>query len=293
MSGIVIKRVCIIGVGLIGGSFARALRQENLCEVIVGSGRRKANLIKALELGVIDEYNTDIQQASRDADLVVVATPLGAMPKVFTELKKSINKDCIMTDMGSAKACVLKSANDVFGHIPDNFVLAHPIAGTENSGVEASFAELFENRRVILTPVKSTSSSAINLVRRLWEKMGASVTEMSVEHHDEVLAATSHLPHVLAYSIVDTLATMSEKQEIFKYAAGGFKDFTRIASSDPVMWRDICLDNNQAILTMIDLFQSDLNQLKQSIQEKNSEQILKIFKNAKQARDQFLDEYNQ
>jgi len=292
-----INRVCLIGVGLIGGSFVRALRQEQLCGSIIGCGRNSDNLKKAVALGVIDEFSTDVEKACQGSDLIIVATPLGAMVSIFSEIKSAIQKklvkaDVMITDVGSAKACVLKAANEVFDQIPDNFVLGHPIAGTENSGVEASFAELFVNRKVILTPVENTNANAVQSIESLWQQIGAFVVKMSVEHHDEVLAATSHLPHVLAYSIVDTLATMSEKQEIFKYAAGGFKDFTRIASSDPVMWRDICLDNNKALLTMINLFQSDLTTLKQAIEAKDGERILSIFENAKKARDQFLEEFN-
>ena len=287
-----VKQVCLFGVGLIGGSFARALREHRLCERITGCGRSEANLQKAVSLGVIDDYTTDPKRAVVGADLIVFATPLGAMPGLFATIKPLLTESMVLTDMGSAKGSVLNAARTAFGEMPANFVLGHPIAGTENSGVEASFSTLYVDRRVILTPVENTSAQALKLVRQLWQGIGASVVEMDVQHHDEVLAATSHLPHVLAYSIVDTLATMSEKKEIFRYAAGGFKDFTRIASSDPVMWRDICLDNRAAILHMIELFQSDLARLTEAIAKQDGDKILTIFENAKQARDQFLDQYS-
>lgn len=287
-----INRLCIIGVGLIGGSLARGLRQHKLCKTIVGTGRQKSSLEKARQLGVIDEYTTDPVEAVKHADVIVLATPLGAMAPLFLQLKHVIQPDTIITDVGSAKSSVVKAATQAFGSIPDNFVPGHPIAGTENSGVEASFAELFENRRVILTPLASTSPAAVSLVRKMWEAVGATVVEMSVEHHDAVLAATSHLPHVLAFTLVDALAGLDEKQEIFQYAAGGFRDFTRIASSDPVMWRDICLDNSAAILESIELFQRQLEQLKSAIRDQDGERIQTLFVNAKQARDRFLDQYD-
>lgn len=284
---IMFKRVCIVGTGLIGGSMARAMRRNGVCEHIVGFGRNEQNLVKAKQLGVIDEYSIDLAQAVADVSLVVLATPLGAMKTLFEQLKLVKPELAIMTDVGSAKACVIQEAKDVYGEIPGEFVPGHPIAGTENSGVEASFAELYDDRRVILTPHDNIDPEALNVVRELWTRIGAQVSEMSAEHHDEVLAATSHLPHVLAFTLVDTLARMNERQEIFDYAAGGFADFTRIASSDPVMWRDISFDNREAIVKMIDRFQDDLSGLRAAIETSDSAYILEIFNRAKNARDNF------
>lgn len=280
-----IERLCIIGVGLIGGSLARSLRQVGAVEEIIGAGRHESSLQKALELGVIDRYETDLPKAVADANLVVVAVPLGGMRQVFAAIADSLPPDCVFTDVGSAKGSVVEDVQRVFGDIPPTFVPGHPIAGTEKSGVEASFAELFQNRRVILTPLAETDANAHHLVRRLWEVTGAEVVDMGVRHHDEVLAATSHLPHVLAYCLVDTLAKEDDRAEIFRYAAGGFRDFTRIASSDPRMWHDICVANRDALVEVIGHFTQDLARLTEAIRNRDSRQILTIFQHAKQARD--------
>ena len=291
-----IKRLAIIGVGLIGGSLARAVRRAGLCEEIIGSGRDVAQLRKAVELGVIDCYNIDIASAVHDADMVVVAVPLGAMEQVLRALAGHVRPDTIITDVGSAKASVVTAARNVFGEVPANFVPGHPIAGTEKNGVEASFAELFQGRRVILTPLPHTDAYALAQVHLLWRTAGAEVVEMGVEHHDEVLAATSHLPHILAYSLVDTLvrmdAGMDNSEEIFRFAAGGFRDFTRIASSDPVMWRDICLANRLAIITLLERFRGDLDALMDLIRAGDSERILAVFSRAKAARDRCYQKEN-
>lgn len=280
-----IRRLCIIGVGLIGGSLARALRQAGAVGEIIGAGRHKESLQKALELEVIDRYETDLTRAVVGADVVVVAVPLGVMPEVFAAIADSLPPDCVLTDVGSAKGTVVEDVRQAFGHIPPTFVPGHPIAGTERSGVEASFPELFQNRRVILTPLPETGAGAHGLVRKIWEMTGAEVVDMGVKHHDEVLAATSHLPHVLAYCLVDTLAREDDRAEIFRYAAGGFRDFTRIASSDPRMWRDICISNRNALVEVIGHFSQDLARLTEAIQNGDSQKILEIFQRAKRARD--------
>ncbi len=282
-----IRRLCIVGVGLIGGSLARALRAAGVVEEIVGTSRNAAHLQRAEELGVIDRFDTDIAAAAQGADLVFVSVPLGAMRAVFEALKGRLAEDAVLTDAGSAKASVVEDARAVFGEVPACFVPGHPIAGTEQSGVDASFAELYRDRRVILTPLDNTDAQALARVRALWESAGAVVTEMAVEHHDEVLAATSHLPHALAFTLVESLARMSDQREIFEYAAGGFRDFTRIASSDPVMWRDICLANRNALLAMIAHFTGDLAQLAELINEGDGERLLEFFETAKRARDAF------
>ncbi len=280
-----IRRLCIIGVGLIGGSLARVLRQTGAVETVVGAGRRREPLERALELGVVDHIDTNLPAAVADCDMVVVAVPLGAMAKVFAAIADHLAADAVLTDVGSSKASVVDDVQRVFGHVPPRFVPGHPIAGTERSGVEASFPELFVGRKVILTPLAETESDAHERVRAMWAATGADVVDMGVHHHDEVLAATSHLPHVLAYSLVDTLARLDDRAEIFRYAAGGFRDFTRIASSDPTMWHDICLANRDAVHRMIDQYKSDLDRLATAIEQADGSTIMDIFRRAKQARD--------
>ncbi len=283
----IFEKVCIIGVGLIGGSLARAARQAQLIGEVVGCGRSEANLKKAVELGVIDRYEADPGAAVENADLVVLAVPLGAMRELLETIRPHLRPDAVLTDVGSAKGCVVDAARAVFGKLPPGFVPGHPIAGTERSGVEASFAELFQGRKVILTPVAECDSGELARVRALWQGVGADVVEMSVEHHDEVLAATSHLPHVLAFTLVDTLSALGEREEVFQYAAGGFRDFTRIASSDPVMWRDICLANRTAVLDMIERYQADLSGIRDAIQGRDGDRLLEVFIRAKKARDRY------
>lgn len=282
-----IERLCVIGVGLIGGSLARALRAAGQVREIVGTSRNAAHLQRAVDLGVIDRFDTDPARAVQGADMVFVSVPLGAMGGIFAAIKHSLDANAVVTDGGSAKSSVVTDVRRALGEAPPWFVPGHPIAGTEQSGVEASFADLYRGRRVILTPLPETDGKAVARVRAMWEAVDAVVTEMDVAHHDEVLAATSHLPHVLAFALVESLARMSEQREIFEYAAGGFRDFTRIASSDPVMWRDICLANRDAILTMIDRFGQDLATLAKAIGERDSKRLLGIFQDAKTARDAF------
>jgi len=284
----VIERLCIIGVGLIGGSLARALREAGFCKEVVGSGRNPAHLQQAVELGVIDRFDTDPARAVAGADMVLVAVPLGAMESVFSAVHGHLADDAVLTDAGSAKGSVLEAAQRAFGMLPGNFVPGHPIAGTEQSGVSASFAGLYRDRRVILTPTEMTDPEATARVRAMWEAAGARVSEMTAVHHDAVLAATSHLPHVLAYTLVDSLARLGDHDEVFEYAAGGFRDFTRIASSDPVMWRDICLANGDAIELLIDRFIEDLRVLKGAVHVHDSDKLLAIFTSAKQARDRHI-----
>jgi prephenate dehydrogenase len=285
----VINRLTIIGVGLIGGSLARALKSGDAVKEVVGTSRDARHLQRALDLGVIDRIEMDLGTAVSGADMIVVAVPVGAMEDVFAEIAPYLSADAVLTDVGSTKTSVVEAARVAFGELPAGFVPGHPIAGTEKSGVEASFAELFKQRRVILTPTEASSAGAVSKVRAMWEKTGAIVTETSVTHHDEVLAATSHLPHLLAFALVDTLATMDDKQEIFEYAAGGFRDFTRIASSDPLMWHDICVHNEPALLKILNRFEADLDRLREAIAKNDSDYLLQVFSRAKVARDQFCE----
>jgi prephenate dehydrogenase len=284
-----IERLCVIGVGLIGGSLARALRAAGACREVVGAGRNPANLQTAVDLGVIDRYETDLARAVAGADMVLVAVPLGAMTAVFRAIKGHLAAHAVLTDAGSAKGSVIEAAKQVFDGVPTAFVPGHPIAGTEQSGVEASFAGLYRNRRVILTPLPDTDAHATDRVRDMWEAAGAGVVEMDPVHHDAVLAATSHLPHVLAFTLVESLVRLGDEGEVFEYAAGGFRDFTRIASSDPVMWRDICLANGDAIQLMLEHFFTDLQELTEAIQNRDGQHLLDIFTSAKDARDRFVE----
>jgi len=284
-----IRRLAVIGVGLIGGSLARALREAGAVDQIIGCGRGAANLEKAIELGVIDHYTHDIGEAVTGADVVFLSVPLGAMGSAFQAMKGHLAEDAIITDGGSAKASVIEACRKALGELPPGFVPGHPIAGTENSGVDASFAELYHNRRVILTPLPETSQEALEKVEEMWAACGAEVTRMSVGHHDEVLAATSHLPHMLAFGLVDTLARMEENDEIFRYAAGGFRDFTRIASSNSVMWRDICVANRQALSEIMQHYINEMSELAETIRQGDGDHLLEIFSRAKAARDRYVD----
>jgi len=281
-----INKLCIVGMGLIGGSLARALKVADAVNHVIAVGRDETHLKRAVELGVADSYEMSITHAVTDADVIVVAVPVGSMKSVFSELAGNIKSDAVITDVGSVKGNVVRNAVEVLGDSLSRFVPGHPIAGTEKSGVEASFAELYSGQRVILTPLEETAALATQTITQMWHAAGAEVVSVSVEHHDEVLAATSHLPHVLAYTLVDTLAQMHEHREIFKFAAGGFKDFTRIASSDPKMWHDICLNNRDSLLDMLTRFSSDMSKLTKAIEDEDSEFILKLFTRAKTARDQ-------
>jgi prephenate dehydrogenase len=280
------NRICIIGVGLIGGSFAAGLKQSNQVNTIVGYGRNKANLIKAQELMVIDEYSLDISEALKDVDLVLIATPVNSFKAILEMIKPYITEQVIVTDVGSTKASVINIAKQVFGHMPKNFIPAHPIAGKEQSGVEAAQADLFNNKRVIITPEDNSNALSVSVVSALWQSVGAKVEVMDADKHDDLLAMTSHLPHMLAFSLMDYL--MSSNPDACHYAAGGFKDFSRIASSDAVMWRDICINNPDQIIKHIEGYQESLSSIAHLIKNNQPEELEKLFSDAKSARDNWL-----
>ena len=279
--------VTIVGLGLIGGSLARALRRASLCSSVTGYGRRETALRQAVRDGVIDHYSLDVREAVDGADLVVLATPLSTTENLMRAMSDGLKSGCIITDVGSAKGVVVAAARNALADWLPFFVPAHPIAGTEQSGVEASFAELFEDHVVIITPLAETDRDAGEKIAEMWRGVGAEVVELDVEHHDEVLAATSHLPHVLVYTLIDCLARMQDKQEIFDYAAGGFADFTRVASSSPEMWRDICLANSASLLAVLDRFEQHLKRARQAIAAGEGDRLAEIFSRAKRARDEF------
>lgn len=285
----VIKKLVIFGVGLIGGSLAIALRNAGYCERIVGCSRSADNLQQAVDLGVIDDFTLDPLEAVKGADMIFLAVPIGAMRIVLEQIMPALEPDAVLTDGGSAKTAIVKAAQAVLSdETLMRFVPGHPIAGRERSGVEAALGDLYRGRRVILTPLENTSADAVSQVEAMWQATGAVVEQMPMALHDEVLAATSHLPHVLAFSLVDTLLGMPQREDILRYAAGGFKDFTRIASSDPVMWRDICLHNSTAILEMIAAMQTNLGEFAALIQQQKGEDLLRRMESSKQARDRYV-----
>jgi prephenate dehydrogenase len=279
-------KVCIIGVGLIGGSFVRGLKKANKVKTVCGYGIRENSLIRAKELGVIDEYTLDVGVAVRGAELVIIATPVDSIEGIFKLIKPHISESTIISDVGSTKESVINSARSVFGEVPPRFIPAHPIAGKENSGVDSSDSDLFNNKRVILTPQENHNTDALKQVTELWQSMNAIVETMSAKQHDELLAMTSHLPHMLAFGLMDYL--IHKNPDAIDYAAGGFKDFSRIASGDSVMWRDICLNNAEEIAKHIDDYQKTLSKLSNLISEQNSEGLERLFIDAKSARDSWL-----
>jgi len=283
-----IDKLAIIGVGLIGSSLSLALKEAGAVRQVIGFGRNQQNLARGVELGVLDDFTESIEACVRDADVIVVAVPLGAMRQVFTELKSVVKEDAIITDVGSAKGSVVTSARDELGSVFTRFVPGHPIAGTEQSGVEAGFATLYQNRRVIITPVEQTDQDAISVIDEMWRHCGAIIEYLGVEHHDKVLAATSHLPHMLAFALVHYLSNLNDHEEIFRYAAGGFRDFTRIASGDPIMWRDVCLANGDAVVDLIEQYQQELDRVKSAINAGDADELLKLFGRAKSERDSLI-----
>ena len=285
--------VVVLGLGLIGGSLAAALRGNGFCRRCIGWGHREASLQRGVELGIIDSYTLDLEAAVDAADILVIATPTLVAAEMLERILPRLQgraQPPVITDVASVKGNLRSTAEAVWGGMPPRLVLGHPIAGSERSGVEAANALLFVNHRVILTPVPGNDASAVDLVRAMWASTGAEVVDMGVEEHDRVLAATSHLPHVLAYALVDALAQSSASADIFRFAAGGFRDFTRIASSDPVMWRDIAIANRPALLQAIDLFSEHLLALRSAIDEQQTDTLLATFSRAKDARDAFAAE---
>lgn len=280
-------RLVIIGLGLIGGSFAKGLRERGLFREVIGVDLDPESRRLAVELGVVDRCESDLAAACQGADVIQLAVPILAMEKLLAELAKLDLGTAVLTDVGSAKGNVVRAARLAFTGKAVRFVPGHPIAGSEQSGVEASNAQLFRRHKVILTPCEQSDEPALELVDALWRELGADVEHMEVEHHDQVLAATSHLPHLLAFTLVDSLAKRSENLEIFRYAAGGFRDFTRIAGSDPVMWHDIFLANREAVLRTLDVFRDDLDALRDAVDAGDGHQLLGVFTRARVAREHF------
>ncbi len=285
------ETVGILGLGLIGGSLARALRKSGFSQRFIGFGHREPSLKKGLELGVIDDFTLDLDEVLRRSDILVICAPTLVAAEMLGDILARLegrDRPPLITDVASVKGNLRDAAIAANGgSMPANVVLGHPIAGSERSGVAASDAGLFVNHRVILTPVAGNDPEAVAAIRAMWASTGADVVDMGVAEHDAVLAATSHLPHVLAYALVDALSRSDTSEEIFRFAAGGFRDFTRIASSDPVMWRDIAIANKAALLEAIDLFSEHLGQLRRAVEAEDAGELETTFSRAKSARDQF------
>lgn len=280
-----INKLCIIGVGQIGGSLARALRVAKAARTIVGYGRDPAHLKRALELGAIDRAETVLADAVQDADMVVLAVPVGAMAEVLREIAPRLDARAVVTDVGSVKGAVVAEARNALGARFSVFVPGHPLAGTEKSGVEASIARLFDGKRVVLTPEPDTDPGAVQRVTDMWRATGAEVLTMTAAHHDEALAATSHLPHMLAYTLVDTLLKLNDRDTLFALTASSFRDVTRVAASDPGMWHDICLTNRVALVKMLKHYRGQLDELLAAIESGDGQYLRELFERAKQQRD--------
>ncbi len=278
------QQVAIVGLGLIGGSIATALRSRHLAQRIVAFDRNQDAIDYAVRHEIVDAGLDSLRAAGDGSDLIVLAVPVLSFQEVFEGLQEV---SCIMTDVGSVKSPVIEAAVRIFGTMPANLVPGHPIAGSETHGVAASNPDLFEHHKVILTPDEKTSSTALETVRRMWTALGARVMTMSSAHHDSVFAQTSHLPHLLAFALVDMLSMQGDSMEIFEYAAGGFRDFSRIAASDPVMWRDIFDANSDEILLILDKYLQELQQMRHLIAGGRTAEMESLLRRSKVARDYF------
>ncbi len=284
------KKVCIIGCGLIGSSLARSIRKNKLSDIIVSSNRSKEVNKKVIELKIVDDASYDTKKVVSNSDLVVIATPLSSYKDVILKIKDSLKKNSILTDVGSVKENIIGLIEK---NIPDDisWIPSHPIAGTEESGPESGFAELFKNRWCILTPGKKSKEKDIQKLKIFWEKMGSKVDVMDTKQHDYILSITSHIPHLIAYNIVNTSLNIQDekKSNIIKYSAGGLRDFTRIAASNPIMWRDIFIQNKNNTTKMIDKFIINLEDLKKAIKDEDGKKLKDIFEKTKKIRKDIVD----
>ena len=278
------KKIVIFGVGLIGGSFALALRKANAVAEVVGFGRSAGNLQQALQLGILDRIGQDIAAEVSDADLILLATPVGQMAELMARIAPHLRKHTLITDGGSTKSDVVRDAYAQLGNKIAQFVPAHPIAGAEQSGAAAAGPDLYEGKKVILTLLPENSSEAVARVRHAWELCGALVSELSPKQHDEIFAAVSHLPHLLSFALVHDLAQRDNRELLLSYAASGFRDFTRIAASSPEMWRDICMANREALLKELQIYIAELNQLSTALAAGDVEKLEQTFHTAQQLR---------
>lgn len=279
------NKITIIGLGLIGSSIARAIKKNHLCKSLVAHDKSKIVLKKILKLKITNHIEPNLKKSVQDSDLVIICTPLGTYKNIVSVIKNYLKKTCILTDVGSAKIFVTNTVNKLINK-NTIWIPAHPVAGTEQSGPEAGFADLFKNRWCIITPVSKKNPNSLKKLNNFWKKIGSKVQHMSPEHHDKVMAITSHIPHLIAYNIVGTAANLEQdtKSEVIKYSASGFRDFTRIASSDPTMWRDIALNNRKQILHMLEKFNLDLSNLKRAIIKKDGNKLFKLFSKTRKIR---------
>lgn len=283
-----IDTLCIIGVGLIGGSLAASLRQSGWCQSVIGIDTNQQALEDALDLQIIDQAYASVQDCQQVPDVVVIAVPVLRVASVFEQLAPWLTQCRAITDVGSTKQNIIEDFQHAFPQLNAHcFVPGHPIAGREQCGVKAALADLFVQRKVILTPLPGSREDSVVLVTQMWEQAGAHVEQLSAADHDQILAATSHLPHALAFALVHCLSSQSYSQEVFRYAAGGFADFTRIASSDPLVWREICLANREPLLQALEQFDLSMRQLKDSLAAGNGDELEAIFLQAKKARDTY------
>ena len=286
----VVNRLVVIGLGLIGSSLAASARNNGLVKEVIGISRRQSTLEIALNNGIVDRCADNLDQIAdelSEGDIVVIGVPTLSVPKVLQECVSLLSSGVTITDVASVKESVVNSAQELFGSVPPQLVPGHPIAGSEKSGVTAANPDLFVDHRVILTPIETTLDSHIERTTKLWQSVGALVSSMSVKEHDQILAATSHLPHFLAYALVDTLAGMSEKTDIFRYAAGGFRDFTRIAASDPIMWRDIAIANKDAVIQVMDKMMNNLSLMRASIENEDQQYLTNLFTRSRDVRNHY------
>jgi prephenate dehydrogenase len=282
------ERLAVIGVGLIGGSFALALRQAKACGQVVGAGRNRANLELARSRGIIDSIAADAVAAAHGADLVLVAAPVAQFPRIFQDISSVLGPKALVTDGGSTKRDVIAAARKALGRKIAQFVPAHPIAGAEKSGAAAASAELFRDRRVVLTPLPENSENGLKRIESAWSACGARLSRMEPQEHDALLAAVSHLPHLLAFALVHEIAGRENAAQLFSYAAGGFRDFTRIASSQPEMWRDICVANRDRLLLEVKHFSEKLEAMQALLEAADGAALERLFAEARAARDEWI-----
>ena len=284
------KKVCIIGCGLIGSSIARGIKKNKLATKVVSSNRSNNTNKKVIRLKIVNEASSDTKKIVKGSDLIIIASPLSSYKNIILKIKSSLKNGAILTDVGSVKKKVISLIEK---NIPKNvsWISSHPIAGTEESGPESGFSELFKNRWCILTPSKKSKSKDVKLLEKFWQKLGSKVDVMNTKQHDYILSITSHMPHLIAYNIVNTTLKIKKKKDrnIVKYSAGGLRDFTRIAASNPIMWRDIFIQNRENTSKMIDKFIENLKDLKKAIKSKNEKKLEKIFKKTKKIRKEIIE----
>ena len=278
------KKIVIFGVGLIGGSFALALRRAGVASEVVGFGRSAATLEQARQLGILDRIGDDVAREVHDADLVLLATPVAQMTDIFARIAPHLGAQTPVTDGGSTKSDVVAAARANLGARIEQFIPAHPIAGAEKSGAAAAQADLFQGKKVVLTPLPENSKVAVARVRNAWEWCGANVSELTAQQHDEVFAAVSHLPHLLSFALVHDLAQRDNRDQLLAFAASGFRDFTRIAASSPEMWRDICLANREALMRELQQYAAELHVLHQALENNDAAKLEEIFSLAREVR---------